>query len=150
MHLSSPAFANNERLPREHTCEGVGTHPPLSIAEVPEHTRSLALVFEELVSYADPHGANLLCWTLWNVKPDTAEIAAGDVPDGAVEGVTHARATGYEAPCPPRGETRHYRFRLFALTRSIALPEGSSLASLEEEMVGHIKEEAELFTTLRR
>jgi hypothetical protein len=150
MQLTSPACEANGRLPREYTCDGSGVNPPLTISGVPEQTRSLALVFEELVSYADPHGANLLCWTMWNIEPHRTTIPAGDIPEQATEGVTHSHASGYEPPCPPRGELRYYRFRLFALTKSVSLPAGSTLTSLEEEIVGHIQEEAELFVSLVR
>ena len=47
MDLSSTAFAQGGDIPRKYTCEGDDIAPPLSWSDVPERTRSLALIVDD-------------------------------------------------------------------------------------------------------
>ena len=139
MKLSSGAFAHLQVIARTHTCDGGDSHPPLSISDVPEETKSLVLIVD------DPDAPNgvWLHWLLWNIDPKTTTIQESSIPEGAVEGMTDFGRVGYGGPCPPSG-THRYFFRLFALDTALSLARGASRTELERAMEGHIVDSAEL------
>ena len=59
-------------------------------------------------------------WMVWNIPPQTTEIAEGKELEG-VAGKNSWGKTGYGGPCPPKGVHR-YRFRLYALGVMLDLP----------------------------
>lgn len=139
MHLTSVAFDNNEEIPVEYTCEGEGISPPLSIAEVPPETRSLALIVDD----PDAPSGTFTHWTVWNINPETEDIDEGEVPPGAKQGLNSAGGTGYVPPCPPIG-VHHYLFNLYALDAVPDLPPTADKTELDEAMEGHIITQAQL------
>jgi Raf kinase inhibitor-like YbhB/YbcL family protein len=108
--ITSSAFADDAAIPKQYTCQGASTSPPLSWSGVPSGAAQLALV----VIDPDAPGGSFVHWTMWGIAPAPASIDAGVVPAGAVQGRNGAGRTGYTGPCPPSG-THHYHFQLFAL-----------------------------------
>lgn len=145
MELSSTAFGNKEKIPSKYTCDGDEVSPPLKISNVPEDTKSLALISED----PDAPSGNWIHWVVWNIPPDTDEIPEGSLPSGAVEGVTSFGDNKYGGPCPPSGSHRYY-FRLYALDTDIDLPVASGKEDLKDAMENHIIEQAELMGTYTR
>ncbi len=47
MKITSTAFKHGKIIPKEYTCQGEGTNPPISVADVPDGTRSLALIVRD-------------------------------------------------------------------------------------------------------
>lgn len=139
MILRSPAFAQGGRIPSRHTCDGENIYPPLEFSEVPENTRSLALVVE------DPDAPNgiWLHWLVWNIDPATRAIEPGKAPAGSVEGVTSFGQTGYGGPCPPSGVHRYF-FILYALDSLLDVPAGADRSDFESACDGHIISRADL------
>jgi Raf kinase inhibitor-like YbhB/YbcL family protein len=77
-------------------------------------------------------------WAVWNIDPRTREIHAGS-NGGGVEGMNDFQQRGYAAPCPPRGETHIYGFRLFGLDTVLSLdPSKTTAAELERAMDMHV------------
>ncbi len=136
MKLSSPDFAHEGRIPRRFTCDGEGTSPALEIQDIPEGTRSLALIVDD----PDAPSGTFVHWVLFNVAP-TDSIARGSKP--GVEGTNDYPGLGYGGPCPPSGTHRYY-FKLYALDALLDLKEGAERDKLERAMQGHIKAEAQL------
>ncbi len=131
--LKSPAFKNGGNLPERYTCHGKGIHPPLSLAlSSLWNVQSLALILEEpnTVSGSDTY------WLVWNINPETIEIAENVIPPGAIEGENSFHSVGYTPPCP-EFETHRYDFHVFALDTVLALPTGSSRTDLEKAISGH-------------
>lgn len=116
--LSSPAFADNGRIPPRFTADGDGVSPPLVWGPVPAGTQSLALIVEDADS---PTPAPLVHAILWGLPADTQRIAEGAIvakghPDGAEIGRNSFLAAGWLPPDPPTGHGDHrYVFQLFAL-----------------------------------
>lgn len=140
MKITSPVFKNNENIPAKYTCDGENVNPPLEISEVPEGAKSLVLIVD------DPdatRGYTWLHWTVWNILPDTKEIAENSVPVGAAEGKTDFGKPGWRGPCPPIGRHRYF-FKLFALDVILDLSHGASLNELQKAMEGHILDKTEL------
>jgi hypothetical protein len=139
MKLTSPAFTQEEQIPEEYTCDGENVNPPLTIAEVPEGTQSLALMVED----PDAPSGTWSHWLIWNLKPESTEIMEDSVPEGAIQGTNDFKEVGYNGPCPPSG-THRYIFRLYALDALVSLEEGADRGELEEAMEEHILDSAEL------
>jgi len=131
MKLMSSAFANGGNIPARYTCDGQNISPPLEISDVPQGTKSLALIMED----PDAPAGTFVHWVMWNIPPDTTEIEEGVAPKG-VQGMTDFGRPGYGGPCPPSG-THTYRFELSALDQEISLREGSNLKHLRRAMERH-------------
>jgi Raf kinase inhibitor-like YbhB/YbcL family protein len=139
MTLSSPAFQGNGLIPSKHTCDGRDTSPPLSIGNMPEGTKSLALIVDD----PDAPAGTWVHWVVWNIPPGTREIPEGSAPAGAAQGLNDFRKRGYGGPCPPSG-THRYFFKLYALDSRLDPGRDATKADLESAMKGHLLGKAEL------
>ncbi len=138
MKLSSPAFSENGKIPKQYTCDGENGSPPLAIADVPQGAVSLALIADD----PDAPAGTWAHWVAWNIDPGTREIKAGVPPTGAVQGVNSFGKSGYGGPCPPSGSHRYF-FKLYALDTALALDPKAKKADLEKAMKGHVLGEAQ-------
>lgn len=138
MTLSSSDFENNGTIPSEYTCDGKDVSPPLTISNVSQNAKSLALVINDI----DAPSGSFIHWSMWNIPPQKTQFDAGeklDLPQGASSSGT----VGYVGPCPPSG-THRYFFKLYALDSMLQLYLGSTNADLEKAMNGHVIEQATL------
>lgn len=133
MKIQSNAFIHNSKIPPLYTCDGEGVRPPLNISDIPEATKSLAIVVDD----PDAPSRNFVHWLVWNIDPITVEIKSDTLPQGAVEGYNDARKIGWFVPCPPTG-THHYNFSIYALDFILDIPNISTKQELVEAMKGHI------------
>jgi Raf kinase inhibitor-like YbhB/YbcL family protein len=131
--LTSSSVAVDGLLAQEHTCNGNGTSPALTIDGVPDQTRSLA------ISLTDPDASagTFTHWTVWNIDPKVREISAGNPPNGATQGLNDFRRVGFGPACPPRGQ-HNYVFTLFALDAMLELPSDSTPEDFQDALAGHI------------
>ncbi len=134
MIITSPSFENNGFVPTKFTCDGGDINPELLIQNVPEGTKSLALIVDD----PDAPGGTFIHWTVWNIDPKTTRIKEESTPPRAIEGKTSFDNIGYGGPCPPKGHLHKYFFKLYALDNVLNLPAGSSKNSLESAIYGHI------------
>jgi Raf kinase inhibitor-like YbhB/YbcL family protein len=134
--ISSPAFASMENIPRKYTCMGADVNPPMDISEIPEGTKSLALVVD------DPDAPNgvWVHWLVWNIPP-IKKINEKESP--GKEGINDFKTHHYRGPCTPSG-THRYFFKLYALNTLLALTPDSQKIDLENAMKGHITGSCEL------
>lgn len=139
MKLESLVFKHNESIPAKYTCDDDGTNPPLSFSDIPKEAKSLVLIVED----PDAPVGLWVHWLVWNISPQTKEIKENSVPKGAVEGVTSFGKSGYGAPCPPESEHRYF-FKLYALDIELSIPSTAGKTELEEAMIGHVLDKAEL------
>ena len=139
MIITSPSFAEGDTIPRKFTCEGGDINPELQIQNVPPGTGSLALVVHDPDA---PIEGGFTHWVVWNINPGTVLIKEESVPPGAMEGKNGAGRIGYMGPCPPPGGPHRYEFRLYAVSESLGLPEGSSVDDLMESMEGKVVDKA--------
>jgi Raf kinase inhibitor-like YbhB/YbcL family protein len=143
--LESSAFENAEAIPSRHSCEGEDVSPPLRWTNVPEGTRSLALVVDD----PDAPGGVFTHWIAWGLDPAAGELDEGESAPGEVR--NDFSTTGYRGPCPPPGHGRHrYVFRLYALNAEFELGAGAAKAELEQAIEGHVLTTAELVGTYER
>ena len=136
MKLVSTAFDNGRSIPRKYGYKTRNISPPLSISEVPDDTISLALIMDD-PDAVKPAGKIWVHWLMWNISADTTEIPEGRIPSGVMQGKTDFDEIGYGGPAPPDGQ-HTYLFKLYALTTSLNLKEGSSKEELRNAMKGHV------------
>lgn len=139
IEVTSPVFEHEGTIPEKYTCEGEDINPPLRIHNLPEGTRSLALVVDD----PDAPLGTWDHWLVWNISPDVAEIPENSVPQQAVLGTNGFKKKSYGGPCPPFGTHRYY-FKVYALDTRLDLPEGSRKKQLEKAMQGHILDQGVL------
>jgi Raf kinase inhibitor-like YbhB/YbcL family protein len=143
--LESSAFVHAQPIPSRHTCDGEDLSPPLRWANVPDGTRSLAL----LVDDPDAPSGVFTHWVAWGLDPDAGGLGEGEA--APAEGRNDFGTGGFRGPCPPPGHGRHrYVFRLYALDRGLDLGSGSGKAELEQAIEGHVLTTAELVGTYER
>jgi phospholipid-binding protein, PBP family len=147
MQLTSDAFENGGALPVDYTCRGRGVNPPLTISDVPEGTKSLALIMHDPDAVG---GRDFLHWTVWNIPPDTTRIEEGSLPVDAIQGTNDYPNQTYGPACPPAGTGLHrYIFDLYALDTVLDLPAGASRQELEAAIRGHTLATAQLIGTVQ-
>src|SRR3989344_2940443 len=143
MKLTSSMFEHNHSMPSKYTCDGENMSPPLIISDVPENTKSLVLIMDDPDVPKNLRADGMWDhWIVWNISPQTKEIAEGQEPEG-VHGLGTANNLNYHGPCPPDREHRYF-FRLFALDTILNLPEKRMKAEVEQAMEGHVIDKAEL------
>lgn len=139
MTITSSAFVNTGDIPVEYTADGRDVNPPLAIRGVPAEAKSLVLIMDD----PDAPVGVWDHWIMWNIPPDTTDIAPGSVPPGAVQGANGWGRADYGGPSPPSGKHRYF-FRLYALDTTLDLQPGARKDAVESAMEGHILAEAEL------
>lgn len=144
MELTSPTFADTERIPVRYTCDGEGCNPPLHISGVPPGAATLALIMEDrdVPREIAPDGI-YDHWVLFNMPAATA-----DIPESAhaasilsLHGRTSNGALRYTPPCPPTelAPLEHrYLFTLYALDCELGTPEGADKTDVLFGMQGHV------------
>jgi len=154
MQIASSAFADNQPIPRQHTCEGADTSPPLAWSGVPPGTKSLALIVDD-PDAPDPAAPRMtwVHWLLYNLPPTASALPEGvaraALPAGTLEGVNDWRRAGYGGPCPPIGRHRYF-FKLYALDRVLPDLNRPTKPMLERAMQGHVLAEAVLVGTYQK
>jgi Raf kinase inhibitor-like YbhB/YbcL family protein len=143
--LTSSAFAAGEAIPAAQSCDGKNLSPDLAWDSVPPDTQSLALIAEDPDTLFKP----FTHWVLYDLPPSTRQLPAG-LPSqpfltiGGGQGKNDFKRYGYGGPCPPKGSTHRYVFRLYALDKLLDLPAGATKAEVLEAIEGHVKATGEL------
>lgn len=143
MTLTSTAFANDERIPDRHTCNGVDVSPELSWTGVPEGTEELVLICHDPDA---PLTEGWTHWVLYGIPPSLTGLPEGGGEEFK-QGTTNFDAQQYNGPAPPPGHgTHHYFFHLYALsdkfdaqpglTREEVLAKIDPLITVQARLVG--------------
>ncbi|MDP8265361.1 MAG: YbhB/YbcL family Raf kinase inhibitor-like protein [Candidatus Aceula meridiana] len=137
MKITSPEFKHNEMIPQKFTCQGTDVSPTLDISDIPEGTKSLALIVDD----PDAPIGNWDHWIVYNISPAISRIEEKSIPgDQAINDFGHKDWGG---PCPPSG-THRYFFKLYALDTELKLTDSARKKDLERAMDGHILEKTQL------
>jgi Raf kinase inhibitor-like YbhB/YbcL family protein len=137
--LQSSAFADGQAIPVRYTCDGDDLSPPLSWAEPPAGTQTLALVVDD----PDAPMGTWVHWVLFNLPAATRSLSEGvpageSLAVGGLQGANSWKRVDYGGPCPPQGSTHHYVFKLYALDTSLDLSAGATKGDVEKAMNGHV------------
>jgi uncharacterized protein (TIGR00297 family)/Raf kinase inhibitor-like YbhB/YbcL family protein len=143
--VTSSAFQNGEAIPPEFSCDGDNRSPDLAWSDLPQGTKSLALI-------ADDPDAPIGTFTHWVVYYMNTSLTS--LPQGSASAGTRGRNSygrlGYDGPCPPRGQTHRYYFTLYALDLPPDLAAGLDSAGLQRAMQGHILGQGQWMGTFKR
>jgi Raf kinase inhibitor-like YbhB/YbcL family protein len=148
--IESPAFKNGEYIPSKYTCDGEDISPALKWSNIPEGTKSLALICDD----PDAPIGDWVHWVLYNIPPETRELKE-HIPsdkilkDGSIHGLNDWKRYGYGGPCPPSGVHRYF-FKLYALDTKLNLGPGATKKQLLDAMKGHIIAQGELMGKYQR
>jgi len=144
--LKSDFFAEKEVVPERFSCEGKDISPPLEWGDVPEGTKSFALLMED----PDAPAGTWVHWVLYDIPGSTRGLAEGEVK--GTEGINSWKRSGYGGPCPPPGHGVHrYYFTLYALSEAATgLPKGADAKQVRSAIKDKVIAKAELMGTYER
>jgi Raf kinase inhibitor-like YbhB/YbcL family protein len=141
-------------LPNDYTCDGENRSPEIDVGGVnTEKSKCLAI----LVNDPDaPGGGGFVHWIAWNMElvkmipekiPKTPDVS---FPIKAVQGTNSFGSIGYSGPCPPRGQTHRYFFKVYGLDAELPLKAGATKAQFVAAMEGHVVQYGETYVTYGR
>jgi Raf kinase inhibitor-like YbhB/YbcL family protein len=151
IELTSTAFEEGGSIPAKLTCAGEDVSPYLEWHNVPEGTKSLALICDD----PDAPMGTWVHWVIYGIPADTTSLAEGVPPKESIDGVAlqgknDFKRIGYGGPCPPPGKPHRYYFKLYALDTEPDLKPGATKKDLEKAMKGHILAQGQLMGTFKR
>ncbi|CAL5389908.1 unnamed protein product [Camellia sinensis] len=150
--LASPGIDHQGRLPRKYTGDGQGAKknisPPLEWYNVPEGTKTLALVVQD-IDAPDPDGP-IVPWTHWvvaNISPTLKGLpegfsgkdeVGGDGEYGGIkEGNNDWKVPGWCGPKLPSPGHR-FEFKVYALDDELHLGNKVTKDKLLDAIEGHV------------
>ena len=154
MKVTSPAFENQGAIPKKFTCDGEDISPALAWSNIPEGTKSFALIVDD-PDAPDPANPRMtwVHWVMYNIPATVSSLAEGvidkDLPKGTLQGLNDWEKTGYGGPCPPTGNHRYFH-KLYALDSVLPDLKQPTKAKLEKAMEGHVLSKAELVGLYQR
>ncbi|WP_238430282.1 YbhB/YbcL family Raf kinase inhibitor-like protein [Chitinophaga agri] len=140
LKITSSAFDHEGVIPLKYTCEGEEVNPPLQIEQIPEGTKTLAIIMED----PDAPNGTFDHWLVWNIPPASSMIGGDSVP--GICGKNSGGNCNYYGPCPPSGTHRYY-FHVYALDVKLDLDGGADKAALKAAIEGHVIAEGVLMGT---
>lgn len=125
MIVSSSVFSEGSLIPSKYSCDGEDKNPELTIKDIPEGTKFLALIVDD----PDAPGGTWTHWTVWNIPVTGNEMKLEENSVPGVQGTNDFGKLNYGGPCPPSG-THRYFFKVYALDSELDLAEGASVSEL--------------------
>ena len=92
LRLTSSAFAAGDEIPLRYTCDGGNVSPPLEWSDLPEGTRSLALVLDDPDRLAPAAQARLERWLAEITGLDAVSLQPNSGAQGEYAGLLTIRA----------------------------------------------------------
>jgi Raf kinase inhibitor-like YbhB/YbcL family protein len=149
--IGSTAFADGAMIPVPFTCDGVDRSPALAWRDPPGGTRAFALIVHD----PDAPAGDWIHWLLYDIPGERRELPEAvpgrDVVEGVgTQGMNDFGRVGWGGPCPPRGSSHRYRFRLLALDRALGLEPRLRAPALLAAVKGHVLAETVLVGRYQR
>jgi Raf kinase inhibitor-like YbhB/YbcL family protein len=137
--LNTNGFLDKGIMPVMYTCDGKDVSPQFSITNIPPKTQSLAFILTD----EDAPTSHFYHWVLFNIPASTTELKQGPdkPPAGSLSGMNSFNKSGYNGPCPPKGNAHNYTFTLYALDTKLSLPATANGDAVIAAMKGHIIKE---------
>ena len=137
MRITSPDFSEGSAIPEEFTCDRADISPELNIENLPEDTKSIAIIMDD----PDATSGTFNHWISWNIQP------ANKIEENSSQGISGTNSfkkTGYNGPCPPAGKAHRYIFKVHALDTELDLETTAVKSDLINAMKDHVIAEADL------
>ena len=138
MTLTSSDISHGSFMDKTHEFQGFGCSgndksPQLSWSGAPEGTKSFALFAYDPDA---PTGSGWWHWQVINIPANVTSISTGagtsngaDIPKGSKQLSNDYGSIGFGGACPPEGHGAHrYQFTIYALSKTLELPEAASSA----------------------
>jgi len=134
------SFCDSTPIPEKYSRDGGDISPPIHITEVPENTKSLALICHD-PDASKPGG---WChWLVWNISPNLVDFNEGTIPQNSVSGMTDWNENHWGGPKPPNGQ-HHYIFTVYALNTLLNLPSNTNMIEFIEYIKPYVIETARI------
>lgn len=148
--ITSSAFGEGEMIPSKYTCAGDDVSPPLRWDNLPENTRTIAIICDD----PDAPMGEFVHWVLYNLPAGVDHLEEGfaddeTLEDGTRQGITDFGSTGYGGPCPPSGVHRYF-FKIYALDSQIDIVPIADKKHLLTAMEGHLLGQGRLVGKYKR
>ena len=139
IEISSPSFVDGGDIPVEYTCDGRNISPALRWSDVPSSTRSIAIIVDD----PDAAGHIFRHWSVYNVPSGTRSLNAErpsttELKNSTRQGQNDFGDTGYNGPCPPKGQRHEYVFFIYALSEQLELEENPSPTQVSAALRGKV------------
>lgn len=135
--LRSPAFNDEQIIPRVYTCKGKDLPIPIAWEGVPLRAKSLAVIMMDL----DSPRKKWYHWSVYNIPVTQTSLQNVEAP--AALAANSFGIKNYYGPCPKDTE-HHYAIHLYALDINLPTNVGQNTIKLREAMRDHIIASAEL------
>ncbi|MDO9579625.1 MAG: YbhB/YbcL family Raf kinase inhibitor-like protein [Bacteroidales bacterium] len=150
MEIRSSAFNEGAIIPRKYTCDNIDISPPLEWLQVPDGTKTFALICDD----PDAPMGTWVHWVLFNLPENVLELPENVLKmevlkNGARQGKNDFGRIGYGGPCPPSGTHRYY-FKIYALDKKLDSKPGITKKELLKTMEGHMLAEGQLMGRYKR
>lgn len=113
IYFFTPAFVNGEKIPKEYTCYGNDTMPTLKWENIPKDTKSFVII----VFDPDAPKRNFVHFVKYNIPKNVTQISS--ISNFGLDALNDINKFGWFGPCPPKGATHHYVFRIYAINATI-------------------------------
>lgn len=117
LRVESPDVLSGGVLPERLACTGDNEPPRLSWSGGPPAPAGWAVVVED----PDAPGGTFTHWVVTGIGPAVQSLDGAALPEGAVVSAGSSGQAAWVGPCPPRGQTHRYRFRVHALRNALRL-----------------------------
>jgi hypothetical protein len=141
-------------LPNNYTCDGDDLSPEIDVGGVNTAiSKSLAIIVNDPDATS---GGGFIHWIAWNLElvrlipENIAKTPEITFPLTGMQGINSFGKIGYNGPCPPRGRTHRYYFKIYGVDTILSLAPGATKDELVEAMQGHIVQYGETFVTYGR
>ena len=136
--VTSTAFKDGGMMPGKYSLNGGNVSPPIAWNNVPEGTKSFALICDD----PDAPAGVWVHWVVYDIPASVKSLSehqpkTAALPNGAKQGTNDFPKLGYDGPAPPSG-THRYFFKVYALDTEMNLQPGATKPQLLEAMEGHI------------
>jgi Raf kinase inhibitor-like YbhB/YbcL family protein len=161
--ITSSAFQEGQRIPKQYTGEGADLSPPLRWSDVPDEAKELLLICDDPDAPTDEPWVH---WVIYKIPANVTSLKEGiprktrlTDPPGTLQGKNSwpnsktavPENIGYRGPMPPTGHgTHHYYFKLYALEAKLSAEAGMDKNSILKEIEGHVIAEGQLMGTYSR
>lgn len=141
MLILSNDFVDGGSMPEKFTCDGENISPSLSWQDVPDGTKSFALLM------TDPNApsGNYIHWAVVNLPAETRTIETGEKIGDELK--NSSGNVGYTGPCPPHNP-HQYIFQLFAL--NIEMISKDSIIDLMASIQSYVIDKAQITAVYQR
>ena len=125
--FKSTAFTDNGTFPKEYTCDGASTSPPINWENLPAGTKSVAITMH----HVPPEGGKHVYLVLYNIPLTTISIPANFSGIGKMGINTVNGKNAYTPPCSQGPGAKTYILTAYALSAEPIITTAASATTMD-------------------